>query len=139
MISGALYHLVTTYLLKMQIILRFEFALVLVPAGEPEVADLQITVLIEQQIAGLQVPMNHVGRVDVKQPTQSLVHEILNVLVGQLLLGVDHSMKIRFHQVCDDVDVFIILGVIRPLEVEQRNDVLVVKEFYIPSPAYLAA
>ena len=42
----------------------------------------------------------------VKNPSQDLVDEVLDVLIRELLSGVDDSMHVCFHKVCDDVNVF---------------------------------
>lgn len=44
---------------------------------EAEVADLEVAVGVQQQVAGLQVPVDHVRRVDVLEPPQQLVQKVL--------------------------------------------------------------
>lgn len=46
-------------------------------ARQPEVADLEVAVGVQQQVAGLQVPVDYVRRVDVLEPAQYLVQEVL--------------------------------------------------------------
>ena len=46
---------------------------------------LEVTRGVEQQVAGLQVPVQHVGRVDVLETTQDLIQEVADVVVAQLL------------------------------------------------------
>lgn len=40
--------------------------------GEAEVADLEVAVGVQQQVGGLQIPVQHIRRVDVLQTTQQL-------------------------------------------------------------------
>lgn len=65
---------------------------------------------------------------DVESSSQQLVHEILAVVVGQVLSRVDDSVHIGLHQVSDDVDVLIPSRSWGLLHVNQFNDVLVIKE-----------
>jgi hypothetical protein len=44
---------------------------------QPEVADLEFAVGVQQQVAGLQVTVDHVRRVDELEPAQDLVQEVL--------------------------------------------------------------
>lgn len=43
---------------------------------------LQIACRVQQQIAGLQVAMQHIGRMDVLQAAQNLVQEVADVVVA---------------------------------------------------------
>ena len=56
---------------------------------EAKVANLELTVGVDQKISGLQVTMQHVGRVDVLQAAKCLVDERLEVRVGEGLLRAD--------------------------------------------------
>ena len=67
---------------------------------------------------------------DVEASSEELVHEILAMIIRQILPRVDNSMHICFHQVSDDVDIFITGGSWWFLNVNQTNNVLVIKEFY---------
>lgn len=106
MISGARYHLVATSAsvsltarnwLVPRLTLGHEPRLTLLgldrsrlePSGQTKVADLQLAVGIDQQVSGLEVPVQHVGRVDVLQTAQRLVDERLKVCVRQRLTGPD--------------------------------------------------
>lgn len=44
-------------------------------------AYLQITGSVQQKVRGLQVPVEHVRRMDVLEPPQDLVQEVANVIV----------------------------------------------------------
>jgi len=100
-----------------------------VAASKTKVTDLEVAVFVEQQVRGLQVPVDNVRGVDVEAPAQQLVHEVLNVVVGQVLPRVDHAMHVRLHQVRNNVNVLVasLAGWLR--HINQRDDVLVVEEF----------
>eukprot|EP00355_Strombidium_rassoulzadegani_P007892 CAMPEP_0168620054 /NCGR_PEP_ID=MMETSP0449_2-20121227/6929_1 /TAXON_ID=1082188 /ORGANISM="Strombidium rassoulzadegani, Strain ras09" /LENGTH=106 /DNA_ID=CAMNT_0008661027 /DNA_START=610 /DNA_END=930 /DNA_ORIENTATION=- len=72
--------------------------------------------------------MDDVGAVDVEAASQQLVHEVLAVVVGQVLPRVDHSVHVGFHQVSDDVNVLVASLCRRLLNVYQSDDVLMVEE-----------
>jgi hypothetical protein len=48
--------------------------------------NLQVAVLVEQDVAGLQVTMDDASRVNVLEGAKNLVQEVLDVLCLQLLL-----------------------------------------------------
>jgi len=50
-------------------------------AGKAEVANFQVTVCIYKQVARLDVSMHNIGRVEEKQSSKHLIHEVLVVLV----------------------------------------------------------
>lgn len=52
-------------------------------ARETKVANLELAVGIDEQVAGLQVTMQHIGRVNVLEATEDLVDEGLKVRIGQ--------------------------------------------------------
>ena len=68
---------------------------------------------------------------DIQSTPQKLVHEILTVVISKVLSGVYNSMHIRFHQVCDDVNIFETFGGGRLLHVYEPNNVLMIKELYM--------
>lgn len=67
--SGALYHLVTTYLgskvsdnaQKTKLILSHKVSFVFVASCKSEIADLEITTFVEKNIARLKISMHDVG------------------------------------------------------------------------------
>lgn len=65
---------------------------------------LQITRLVQQQIARLQVAMQHIGRVNVLEAAQDLVQEIADVIVAQPL-RLQQLVQIGLHQALHDVHV----------------------------------
>ena len=58
--------------------------------SQAEIAYLQIAVLVQQQVARLEVAMQDAGAVDVLEPAQQLVQEVLVVLVRQAELLAHH-------------------------------------------------
>mmetsp|Transcript_22332 Transcript_22332/g.50434 ORF Transcript_22332/g.50434 Transcript_22332/m.50434 type:complete len:209 (-) Transcript_22332:438-1064(-) len=50
-------------------------------ARQTKIADLEITVLVHEEVAGLQVSVQHVRRVDGVHAAQDLVEEVLEVLI----------------------------------------------------------
>lgn len=63
---------------------------------------LQITCCVQQQIAGLQIPMKHISRVDVFQSSQDLVQEVTYVVITKLL-RLQKLVKICLHQTLNNV------------------------------------
>jgi hypothetical protein len=53
----------------------------------------------------------------------------LAMIISQILSGVDDSVHIGLHQVCNNVDVLIAGGSWRLLNVDKPNNVFVVEEF----------
>ena len=62
------------------------------PAGEPKVAYLELAVRVHEQVAWLEVAVQHVGRVDVLQTAERLVDEGLKVCVRERLARADLSV-----------------------------------------------
>lgn len=94
--------------------------------GKTEVAYLQVAVRVDQQVGGLQVAVDHVGSVDHLQPAQRLVDEVLDVVVRQVLC-LDHTVQVRLHQLLDNVHLVEVVKRVRSLDVEDRDDVLVLE------------
>ena len=66
---------------------------------------------------------------NVKASSEQLIHEILTVIIRQILPRVDNSMHVCFHQVSNDVDVLVAGGSWWFLNINQPNNVLMVEEF----------
>jgi len=58
--------------------------------------NLEVTSRVEQQVARLQITMQHVGRVNVLESTQDLVEEIAYVIITQLLC-LEQLVHVRLH------------------------------------------
>ena len=78
-----------------------------VTSSETKITNLEFTAFVKKHIAGLQVSMNDVGWVQVVAATQELMHKILHVLISEFLSGVDNSVHVSLHKLCDNVNIFI--------------------------------
>lgn len=67
---------------------------------EAKVGNLEFAIGIYQQVSGLQVTVEHVGRVNVLETAEDLVDEGLEVGIGQGLAGSDNGGEIALHQLC---------------------------------------
>ena len=99
--------------------------LVRVPPRESKVADLELAVGIHHEVAGLEVAVEDVGRVDVLEPAQDLVDEGLVVGVGEGLSGSDDGVEIGLHQLLVQVELVVGLRV-DDVHVVEAGDVFVV-------------
>lgn len=70
-------------------------------AREPEVAHLEITVRVEEQVRGLQIAVDDVRGVHRLQRAERLVDEVLAVVIGQRLRP-DDAVQVCLHQLLDD-------------------------------------
>lgn len=64
----------------------------------------EVAVGIEEQVGWLEITVEDVGRVHTLEGAECLVDEVLAVVVAQIL-GPDHSMHIRLHQLLNQVPV----------------------------------
>ena len=104
-------------------------------AGKAEVTDLQVAVCVEEEVAGLEVPMKHIGAVDELEPAEDLVDEVLAVVVREALVGADDLVEVGVHELVDHVDVLELLPGGRRQDVLERDHVLVgevLKELDLP-------
>lgn len=67
---------------------------------EAKVANLEFAIGVDQQIAWLQIAVQHVGRVDVLETAQNLVDEGLEMSVRQGLAGSNNGRQVALHQLC---------------------------------------
>ena len=95
-------------------------------SGQSKVADLEITSRVEKEVAGLQVPVEDISRVDVLEAPQYLIEEVADVVITQSL-SLQELVEIRFHEALDDVD--ILHGVLGggSEDVPDINDVLMIE------------
>mmetsp|Transcript_33334 Transcript_33334/g.99266 ORF Transcript_33334/g.99266 Transcript_33334/m.99266 type:complete len:427 (-) Transcript_33334:1908-3188(-) len=96
-------------------------------ACKPKITDLEVARCIEQQVAWLQIAVQHVGTVHVLQATQHLVDEILVMLVRQWLRGADDLMQIGVHELVDCVDVVVVVAVRRQLNIAYCDNILMMQ------------
>ena len=59
---------------------------------------------IHQKIRRLHVAMEYVRAVEKLESTESLVHEVANVLVGELHTRLAQAVQVGVHEARDDVD-----------------------------------
>jgi len=59
--------------------------------GETEVTNLELAVGIDEEVARLQITVQHVGGVDVLETAEDLVNEGLEMRIGQGLTGADNG------------------------------------------------
>ena len=113
-------------------------------AGQTKIANLEIAVGIQQEVGGLQVAMEHVGRVHRFQSAQRLVDEVLAVVIRKILCA-DDAVHIRLHEflskmsdmqqlISDSTSAYLdqidlVEALVAPwlLDVEDGDDVLVVE------------
>lgn len=69
-----------------------------------EVANLEVTVLVDEDVRGLQVTVDDAGRVDVLQSTEDLVQEVLDELLLQWPRR-QEAVQVGTKQLRDEVDV----------------------------------
>mmetsp|Transcript_107152 Transcript_107152/g.333011 ORF Transcript_107152/g.333011 Transcript_107152/m.333011 type:complete len:204 (-) Transcript_107152:357-968(-) len=74
-------------------------------ARQAKVAYLGHAVPVHQDVGWLQVPVHNPSPVEVGEAHEDLVNKVLHMLLRQLLAGLDHAMKVRVHEVRDNVDV----------------------------------
>jgi hypothetical protein len=67
-------------------------------SGQTEIANLELTVGVDEQVTRLEITMQNVGAVNVLQATENLVDEGLEVSVGQRLARTDDGSKIALHE-----------------------------------------
>ena len=65
-------------------------------------AHFEVTGGVDEQVGGLEVTVQHVGGVDVLEPSQDLVQEVADVVVAQVL-GLQQLVQVRLHQVLHNV------------------------------------
>mmetsp|Transcript_10237 Transcript_10237/g.32369 ORF Transcript_10237/g.32369 Transcript_10237/m.32369 type:complete len:307 (-) Transcript_10237:291-1211(-) len=72
---------------------------------QPKIAYLEVAVLVDKQVAGLEVAVEDVGGVQRVHAAHDLVEEVAKVLVLERLLGVDDVVQVRVHEIADQVHV----------------------------------
>ena len=100
---------------------------------QPEIPNLEHEVLgADEDVGGLQVPVQHVGGVDVLEPPEQLVHEQLGMLLGQCAL-LQQARQVGLHMLLDDVghaeleQLALQVGALGPQHLVHLHDVVVVQ------------
>ncbi len=65
-------------------------------------SDLEVTGGVDEKVRGLQVSVQHIGRVNVLQPSQDLVQKVADVVIAEMLC-LQQFVKVGLHQVLYDV------------------------------------
>lgn len=66
--------------------------------SQTEIANLEFTVGVDQQVTGFQITVQNIGGVDVLQTTKDLVDERLEMRIGQRLSRTNDSRQVTLHQ-----------------------------------------
>ena len=101
----------------------------LVATGETEITDLERTVFVEEQVGGFQVSMDDISCMHVVATSQNLEHEVLHMVVCQVLSRVNDSVHVSLHQLSDNVDILVARYRGWFAHFKYFDDVLVVEEF----------
>jgi hypothetical protein len=99
-----------------------------ITSRESEIANFEFATFVKKHIARFKISVDNVGRMEVVSSGEKLVHEVLQVLICQLLSRVNNSVHISFHQFGDNVNIFVPSGCRGLQNINQVNDVLLVKE-----------
>ena len=94
---------------------------------QPKVAYFQVAVRVQEQVAGLQIAVQHLRGVNVLEPAQDLVQEILAVLVAEALRRSQDLVEVRVHQLVHQVDVVEVILGRGTHDVLEQHDVLVLQ------------
>jgi len=97
-------------------------------SAQAEITNFEVTLFVEEQIGGFEVAVDDVGFVHLVRAFEDLLHEELQVVVGEVLLGVNYFVQVGFHQFGDQLDVLLARAGRRTLDVSQRHYVGVVEE-----------
>jgi hypothetical protein len=86
---------------------------------------LEVAVGVQQQVRGLQVSVQHIGRVHVLEGLEDLVDEVLDVVYAERLLRVDDPVQVSLHEVAHNVDIVEGCEAGRAQDVHDVDDVVV--------------
>ena len=95
-------------------------------SGQPEVAYFEITRGVQQQVTGLQVPVEDIGRVNVLEAPENLIKEVANVVIAQPL-RLKQLVEVSLHETLNDVDVLHCVHRGGPENVPDVNNVFMIE------------
>jgi len=95
-------------------------------ASQAKVADLEVTIGIEQKIRRLQITMKDIGRVHGLESSESLIDKVLAVVIRQVL-SADDPVHVGLHKLLNQVNFTEALIASWLLNVQDRNDVLMIE------------
>ena len=73
--------------------------------------------------------MNDVGRMHEKDAPEDLIDKILNVVIAEILPGIDDPVQVSLHKVSYDINIGIVSLGLGFEDVQQPDDVVVLKKF----------
>ena len=73
----------------------------------------QVTVGVQQEVAGLEIAMKHIGRVNIFESPQYLIQKVAHMLVADRLCF-QQLVQIGLHQTLHNVDIFHLINIGRP-------------------------
>ena len=82
-------------------------------AGEAEVRDLDVSLEVDQDVLGLQVPVDDPIAVAVQNAIEDL-EEIIDCLLGRELLRLDQALEVVVQELEDQVDLLALAVLLRP-------------------------
>lgn len=100
-----------------------------VATRKAKVTDLQLAVCVEQDIAGFEVTVKDVGRVDVLETAKRLIHKALEMSIRERLSGTNNSVKVCLHELF--VEVYFVKDSIRlkdNVHIIEASNILVATE-----------
>ena len=93
---------------------------------EAKVTNLEIASCVQQQVTGLQVTMEDIGRVDILEAPENLVEKVANVVITESL-GLEQLVEVSLHQALDNVDITETVDVDWTEDVADIDDILVLE------------
>ena len=94
--------------------------------GETKITNLEITGGVQQQVAGLEISVQHICRVNVLQTPQYLVEKVADVIIAKTL-GLQQFVQVGLHQTLDDVNILHRVLAGGSQDVSDINDVFMIK------------
>ena len=94
--------------------------------GEAKVANLEIASRVQQQVTGLQVTVEDIGRVNVLEAPENLVEKVANMVITESL-GLEQLVEVCLHQALDNVDITETVDVDWTEDVADVDDILVLE------------
>ena len=77
-----------------------------------EPARIKTTTKKARSLTRLQIAMEHICRVNILEPSQNLVHEVLKVSLSQWLLRANDLMQVCLHEFLNDVDLVEVVWIV---------------------------
>ena len=94
---------------------------------EAKVANLEVACCVQQQVAGLQVTVENIGRVDVLESPENLIKKVADVVITESL-GLEQLVEVSLHQALDNVDIT------QTVDVDWTEDIAYVYDIFVLKP-----